>query len=69
VPVARLRRARPARKQSRFSLLLPLIRPCAARARLTPLAASLAAWFTAGLGAVGAGPAWAQQAAPAAPGI
>lgn len=49
--------------------MLPLIRPCAARARLTPLAASLAAWFTAGLGAV---PAWAQQAAldaPAGPGI
>src|ERR1700754_2771605 len=47
-------------------LLLPLTRPCAAPARLTPLAASLAAWLTVGLGAVCAAPGWAQPVATAA---
>ena len=48
-------------KAIRFSLLLPLTRPCAARARLTPLAASLATWFAAGMGAACAVPAFAQS--------
>ena len=48
--------------------MLSLIRPCAARTRLTPLAASLAAWLTAGLAVVYAVPARA-QVEPAAPGI